>query len=170
MKIFDFGCGKNKIENAIGVDITLNSECDLIFNLDKVPYPIKSNTIDLIYMRHSLEHLENIFEIFSEIARILKKGGRLIIISPHYTCAHSYIDITHKRAFSIFSFEPFYRTGGYIQNSGPEFKLILSKLRFRTIYRLFGIELVANLFPRTYEKYFAYIFPAKEVKFILEKI
>lgn len=46
----------------------------------RLPYPDRQ--FDLLTLRHALTHLENRFEVFREIRRVLKPSGRLIVSQP----------------------------------------------------------------------------------------
>lgn len=45
-------------------------------------YPIKDGTYDIVVAGQVIEHISNIWEWLSELKRILKKNGKLIIICP----------------------------------------------------------------------------------------
>jgi predicted SAM-dependent methyltransferase len=78
--IYDLGCGKNKtIGNAIGVDILGDS--DIVGSIDNLPM-IEDDSADVIISRHSLEHIGDTVKTLTEWKRILKPGGKIIIILP----------------------------------------------------------------------------------------
>lgn len=71
----DIGCGKNKREGYIGIDITKNSDADIIASALSIP--VKDSVVDEINCSHLLEHLypEEAQKFFDEILRVLKEGG-----------------------------------------------------------------------------------------------
>ena len=73
--ILDLGCGKKKVQGAIGIDKVKLEGVDLVHDLASFPYPFDSNSVDKIYCRHVLEHFdtETRNRIIDEIYRILKK-------------------------------------------------------------------------------------------------
>jgi len=89
----DIGCGKNeyiadlghKAKTALGIDMLNNQDrvnaSFLQANLLSIPLP--SGYANLITMRLIVEHLENIPEDFSEICRLLRPGGHLILLTPN---------------------------------------------------------------------------------------
>jgi len=70
----DIGCGKNKKEGFIGLDIDPNSKADIIASA--LDLPLRDNSVDEIQSSHLVEHFlpkeAQIF--FDEIYRVLKKG------------------------------------------------------------------------------------------------
>jgi len=104
LKILDLGCGKRKINDAIGVDRVKLDEVDIVHDLTKFPYPFEDNSIDSIYCRHLLEHFDVDVrsKALAEVNRILKKGGQAQIRVPHVFSIGAFRDPTHK---SFFTFE-----------------------------------------------------------------
>jgi len=110
MKILDLGCGnrkyksENKEDKVIGVDTEVNSQADIIHDLNKYPYPFQDNEFDVVYSSHCLEHLDNVFDFMKEVHRILKSKGRLIIKVPHFSSATSFASLHHKHYFGCRTF------------------------------------------------------------------
>jgi len=72
----DIGCGRNKRKGYIGVDISKDSDADIIASALSIP--IKDATVDEVNCSHLLEHLypEEAQKFFDEIFRVLKEGGK----------------------------------------------------------------------------------------------
>jgi SAM-dependent methyltransferase len=108
MRILDLGCGKKKIKSkgnkVIGVDKIMTKGVDVIWDLEKVPWPFKDNMFDMVNASHILEHLSDTVKTFDEIHRITKKGGRVIIRVPHFSSRVAWGDPSHKKAFSLKAF------------------------------------------------------------------
>ncbi len=164
MKVLDVGCGKLKHGNAFGVDIDPGSDADCLADVGRDGLPFKNSIFDMVICRHVLEHLENLERVMGELHRIGVDGARVVITTPHFTCVHSYTDISHRYHFSLNSFQCFYR------NTKACFYLKKKRLKFRTLHRLMGLELLFNMFPGVYEKYWLYLFPAKEIQLVLEVV
>lgn len=78
--IYDLGCSRYKtLDKAIGVDI--RPVADVVSNIDSMPL-IKDNSADVLISRHSLEHMQDIVKTLLEWKRILKPGGKMIIVLP----------------------------------------------------------------------------------------
>lgn len=84
--IYDLGCSKFKtLDRAIGVDI--RPVADMVASIDDMP-TIENDSVDVIITRHSLEHIEDTIKTLTEWHRILKKGGKILIVLPDF----EYID------------------------------------------------------------------------------
>jgi len=57
MRILDLGCGKTKHPGAVGLDIIRRSEVDVVWDMDKYPYPFPDNSFDWIIPNHSIEQI-----------------------------------------------------------------------------------------------------------------
>ncbi len=161
MKILDVGCGpKTKKEGAIGLDIRPAPHVDVVHDLNNYPYPFSDNEFDYVEMSHIIEHVQRPLHLLNEIHRIAKNGAIIRIITPHYTSQLSYGDLEHFHHLGWISF-------ALLENTGM-FKLKKHKLWFTDFYKVFGISVLANKFPRRWEKYLAFIFPALYIEVFLE--
>jgi SAM-dependent methyltransferase len=156
MVILDFGCSTNKVDGALGVDIDHRNRPDLVFDLNRFPYPIKDNSVDRVYAKHILEHLGDLYGIFREVHRVLRNGGDFIIEVPHFSCRVAYSEPEHNRFFSYFMFDK-------LIQSIP-CKVAKREITFHRLFRQVGIKFLANRFPDTYERFWTYIFPAENIK------
>lgn len=158
MKMLDIGCGPiTKKQGSIGMDIRPAPHVDVVHNINIFPYPFNDNEFDYIEMSHIIEHVDRPLYVMNEVHRIAKHGATIRIITPHYTSQLSYGDLEHYHHFGWISF-------ALLANTGL-FKIDKYKLWFTDLYKVFGISLLANLFPRRWEKYLAFIFPALYVEF-----
>jgi len=105
MKILDLGCGENKIKGAIGLDNVNLKSVDIVHDLIHFPYPFESKSIDIIYLRHVIEHFDinDINKILIECHRILINGGKIEISVPHALSIAAFTDPTHKQFFTFAS-------------------------------------------------------------------
>lgn len=88
-KCLNLGCGLDKRKSTrdvqwINVDVRREVNPDLVWDMEKTPYPFMENTFDLIIMRDSLEHVSfrKIDDVIKECHRILKPNGKLFIQCP----------------------------------------------------------------------------------------
>lgn len=71
----DIGCGKNKKEGFIGLDIDPSSGADIIASALKLPF--EDESVDEVNSFHLVEHFspDEARRYFYEVYRVLKKGG-----------------------------------------------------------------------------------------------
>jgi predicted SAM-dependent methyltransferase len=57
---------------------------DIVHDIHDIPFPIKDETYDLVYMAHVLEHVHwmKTVDVLKEIRRIVKFGGKLEMWAP----------------------------------------------------------------------------------------
>jgi ubiquinone/menaquinone biosynthesis C-methylase UbiE len=94
----NLGCGYNKIEGYIGVDIDASVNPDIIADLSQ-RLPFEDNSIDNIICEQVLEHIHNYPELIKEVHRILKPEGIVKFSVPKFPCIASIADPDHVRFF-----------------------------------------------------------------------
>ena len=80
----NLGCGEVKKDGYINVDIRVEVNPDVVWDLEVFPYPWLDNSIDEIYTSHTVEHIPygKQDKMMREFFRILKPKGKLIILCP----------------------------------------------------------------------------------------
>jgi len=157
----DIGCGNNKTPGSIYLDVDKDANPDILHDLNIFPYPIEDNSIDEVVAKHIIEHLDDPQEFVNELFRILKPGGTAFIETPHFTSYVAYSEVQHKLFYSYFLLVNLVRP--------TRFKTVKEEITFYKTYRMFGIQFLANQWPRTYERFWAYMFPAENLKMLLKK-
>jgi SAM-dependent methyltransferase len=92
-RVLDFGCGSKPYESLffnaesyVGVDIETSghnhklSKVDYFYDGKTLPFP--DNTFDAVVSFEVVEHVFNIEEMLSEIKRVLKANGTLLLTVP----------------------------------------------------------------------------------------
>lgn len=93
----DLGCGKNKRTGFIGVDSIKFEGVDIVCDLTK-KWQWKDGSVEEINASHFVEHLDakERIHFVNELHRVLKKGGKCTIVTPHWASMRAYGDLTHK--------------------------------------------------------------------------
>jgi ubiquinone/menaquinone biosynthesis C-methylase UbiE len=173
----NLGCGNDIKKGFINLDSAHLPGVDIVHDLKK-PLPFKDAQFDLILCRNILEHIDDYISVLKECFRVLKKNGQIHIEVPHFTSRINYIDPTHKKMFSIRTFEFFVKDSAFRRNY--YFDFAFSKLTYRKICFEKGIffydylvELIVNAhfsLMNLYEATFlSRLFPAYYIIIELEK-
>jgi len=112
MKTLNLGCGKDIRQSTknityVNLDKFNLPGVDVVWDLDKYPWPFKDNEFDKVIAKHVIEHLEDVVRAIEEIYRILKPGGILYIEVPIYPNPNAFADPTHKHVFTERTFNFF---------------------------------------------------------------
>lgn len=78
---------------------TTNEKYPIDLNADNLPYP--NDSFDIIFSKSVIEHINNTDHLLKEILRVLKPGGKLIILTPawEYNYKDFFNDYTHVKPF-----------------------------------------------------------------------
>lgn len=167
MKKLNLGCGKDIKKGWINLDFVKQDGVDIVWDINKFPWPFKDNEIDLVFASHVLEHVDDLTKTMKEINRIGKKDARIIIRVPHFSCGVSYRDPTHKRLFSYFTFD-YFEKGEY---NLPVFNIESKKLNFTRLsftWLNYIFNPIINAAPAIYERFFCWVVPTAEAIFVLK--
>ena len=95
----DLGCGANKQQGFVGVDIRKLPGVDIVHDVEKFPWPLPDACANLIMASHLVEHIDphgGVFLRFMDEAwRILKVGGQFVISFPYAGSVGYWQDPTH---------------------------------------------------------------------------
>lgn len=178
--VLDVGCGQNKFAGAIGIDSNPRSHADVIHDLGAFPYPFQSDQFDEVICRHVIEHVPDVLGLINELHRVTKSGGRLKIVTPHYSNPDWATDPTHRNHFNSYSFNCFLKDRTpFPFYTDAELRPIKTHVSLANLWRALGLEFVVNLdqrwpglrFTRKFwEFYLSTIFRGKELSFELEVV
>jgi len=167
--ILDVGCGSAKFPGAVGMDISSETEADIVHDLDLFPYPIDDDSFDEILAQDVIEHVAEPIRMFDEFHRIAKTGAKIQLRTPHFSSVLAYGDPTHRHYFSTIAIRSFAEPR-FAHYTRARFRVTSIKLDLWLPFRALGIGALANRFPDVYEKYFAFWFPTMNIRATLEVI
>ena len=156
----NLGCGLKPLPDHINVDIVAEVKPDVIHDLNRFPYPFADSSFTEICAYDVVEHVEDMAAFFLEIWRVGRPGAKVKITTPHFSCNNSFMDPTHRRHLSYFSWD--YFTAGHPFNFyGSEgFKISQREIIFSPTLCNKLVHRLANRWPVAYESRWAWIFPA----------
>lgn len=97
----NLGCGFNKPEGFVHVDMFEHCQPDIVHNLETFPYPFETDSVDEILCNHSLEHIgqqPSVFlRIMQELYRVCMDDAVIKINVPHPRHDNFISDPTHVR-------------------------------------------------------------------------
>ena len=98
---FGFGCKGldrdiSSVQNEYGLKVR---QCDLSNDL----FPHDNESFDVVYHKSVIEHMYDPENLMKETIRVLKPGGKLIILTPdwHTQWKNFFEDFTHSRPFDV---------------------------------------------------------------------
>jgi SAM-dependent methyltransferase len=174
MRTLDVGCGINKLPGSIGIDRNPASRADVICELDQFPYPFRDSCFDALQAVHVIEHVGDVMKTMEEFHRLVRPGGEVRIVTPHYTDFSSFCDPTHRWHLNSFSLRYFGEdNAGYGYYSKVRFEEISVHVKLLAFWRWLGFEFFVNTFPRYrrfWEHYLCYVVRGKVIEWRLRAI
>ena len=93
-RVLEIGCNRGmllrKIQkqniDAIGIDVSEKAVqkkvVEQVYQMDAEHLEFENESFDKIYSAHTIEHIPNLTKAFKEMERVLKPGGRIVLIYP----------------------------------------------------------------------------------------
>tara|TARA_B110001450_G_C17667372_1_gene500225 strand:+ start:7722 stop:8393 length:672 start_codon:yes stop_codon:yes gene_type:complete len=177
-KFLELGCGRGDFLNEftdLGLDTYAidnnehykeNLKTKNFFNIDmtKSKLPFEDNSFDVVYSKSFIEHFYYPENIFKEVLRILKPGGKFINLTPDWEIIYKgfYEDYTHRTPFTKVSLSDIYLINGFINPSVEKFKQlpILWKGNFITSFLSEATRLIV---PDYFNKKYKWVRFSKEI-------
>jgi hypothetical protein len=127
-----------------------------------------------------VEHVPDLMAFIGELHRVTKPGGRIKLITPHYTNPDWANDPTHRNHINSYTFNTFL-PGRKVFDFYTDIQLkpVSCYVTLLGLWRALGIELLVNLdqksaglrFTRKFwEQYLSYIIRGKELWFEFEVV
>jgi len=131
MKILDTGCGRGELLEGfdrLGLEVTgLDRSPSAIEQLQRFhvgycdlgrdAFPFPDAAFDVVFSKSMIEHFYEPDHFLSESLRVLKPGGRLIVLTPDWVTQMPifYDDHTHRRPYTVSALDDLLRLVG-LQN------------------------------------------------------
>jgi ubiquinone/menaquinone biosynthesis C-methylase UbiE len=182
----ELGCGPRKrYAGSIGIDAIGYEGVDIVGDAADALRAFPDGCADLVTSSHFLEHVPEVGPFLDEMARVVRVGGRIEVVVPHF--AHPYFssDPTHTHRFGLYTFsylaeDPILRRGVPSYARRQNLRLLSVDLVFKStppfylrhaIKRALGwVFNSCRYMQELYEENLCYLFPCYEIRFMLEKV
>lgn len=124
-------------------------------NAEEGPWPLADNSVDVIYSKSLLEHLEKPDRYLREARRVLKPGGLILTLVPDWQSNYKiyFDDFTHRTPFTKVSLHDILSMTGFEHNEVFVFRQLPVVWKYPALNAL--CWLVAPFVPvRTQQKFF----------------
>jgi ubiquinone/menaquinone biosynthesis C-methylase UbiE len=176
-KLLEIGCGRGEFLGAFqkagldcyGVDSSdycIKNTNEFKFNcldITKNNLPYEDNYFDIVYHKSVLEHFYSPDKIMQETHRVLKPGGKVIVLTPDWTSQMKifYDDFTHCRPYTVEGLKDLLAVYGFSEIRTELFyqypaiwKYPVLKVGSRLLQLLFSASMARKLTDLTKIKYF----------------
>lgn len=178
--VLDIGCGPAKQAGAFGIDQFDLPGVDLVCDLNQT-WPLEDGRFDHAVFRHSIVHLASLEHALREARRVVRKGGMIEVISPHFSSDNAFTDPTMNFSTGWRTMDYYCANGSMIYGYYGQLGL---RIRYRRIYLyraelktpkhrllsalIWPLEALVNAAPRIYEKFFCFVLRGNEIRYLLE--
>ena len=167
--VLDVGCGNAKYPGAVGVDISADTEADVVADLNEYPYPLEDGAFAQILCQDVIEHVREPLRFIAELHRVATPGARIHVRTPHFSSVLAYGDVTHEHIFSALAIRTFEQSL-FSHYLSVGLRVVDLRLDFWDPLRWLGVAALANRFQGPYESLFAFRFPAMNIRAELEVV
>jgi len=167
-RVLDVGCGSAKFPGAVGLDISPDTDADVVHDLDVFPYPFDDASFDQVLLQDVLEHVREPIKVIDELHRICRPGARIHLRTPHFSSVLAYSDPTHLHYFSAEAIRTL-ANPRFAHYTPVRLRVVHVTIDLWLPFRALGIGRFANRFPMPYEAYLAFRFPAMNIRAELER-
>jgi SAM-dependent methyltransferase len=116
----DIGCGGNKNQGFVGIDILPLPGVDIVHDLETFPWPLPDECVTTAVASHVLEHINPHKGVFigfmNEVWRVLKPGGQFAFVVPYAESFGMFQDPTHCNFINeatMYYFDPLHPSNFY---------------------------------------------------------
>src|SRR5438552_5349668 len=120
----NIGAGHTYIPGFVNIDVDERADLALDLSVERLPFP--DDSVRTVFSHSTLEHIPNYLFCLSEIHRVLKHDGELLLVLPYVTLSeHHLINPYHLHNFSERSFDffdPMLLKGSAAETTGTAFR------------------------------------------------
>jgi hypothetical protein len=109
--VLNLGCGRKKLPHAVNLDVTPDTDPDVVHDLNVRPWPFPDDRFTEVHAHDVIEHLDDLLGVMAELHRVCRGGARVHVTVPHFSSPNAFTDPTHRHYFGWFSFD--YFTGAH---------------------------------------------------------
>ncbi len=136
-KLLDVGCGRGdflKSFRDLGLDVcgldNEKSHSQILkgievryANIENEPFPFDSQMLDVVFSKSVMEHLFDPENFMRECYRVLKSGGRVIIMTPDWISQIKifFDDYTHRQPYTVTAIKDILNIFGFKEVSSELF-------------------------------------------------
>lgn len=103
--VLELGCGPaRRHPDAVTVDALDFDGVDVVGDVFQVLDALPDGCVEAVHSYHFVEHIEDLPRLVAAMARVLRPGGLLHVVVPHFSNPYFYSDYTHRRMFGLYSF------------------------------------------------------------------
>jgi SAM-dependent methyltransferase len=180
----NLGSGQRRLPGFFNLDCVPLCQPDILADLNAPLTELPDNSVEEVYARHTLEHVDRFLDLLGEIHRVTRPGGRIEIVVPHFSNPYGYSDPTHVRFFGLYSFHYFCDTADQPKRKVPNFycpcRFRVESVRFNLLKQSFvekaSRALLQPLINRSvswldwYERRLCRLLPVNDVRYVLRPV
>src|SRR5438067_628058 len=181
----EIGCGPHKrYPGSIGVDAIAYDGVDIVGDALEALRAFPTGSAEFITSSHLLEHVPDVAAVLDEMARVIRDGGRIEVIVPHFAHPYYSSDPTHVNRFGLYTLSYFVedrllsrKVPNYVRRSNLNLRDV--QLVFKSsrpfVVRYAVKRVIGALFnscrylQELWEENLCYWFPCYEIRFLLVK-
>jgi SAM-dependent methyltransferase len=182
--ILELGSGGRKDRpDSIAIDVRDVPGVDIVGDVFDVLAAVPSGTVTELYSSHFLEHVDGLERLLGEFARVLRPGGVVTAIVPHFANPWFWSDPTHERSFGLYTLSYLVRDA-VLRRRVPHYSAELPPLSLAAVRLAFKprknrwlrrawchvVESLVNLGPRPqefHEAHLCWVLPCYELHYRL---
>jgi SAM-dependent methyltransferase len=168
--VLNLGCGRKHVEDAVNLDVTPETNPDVVHDLDLRPWPLPEGHFREVWAHDVVEHLGDVVATFEEIHRVCRDGAAVHVTVPHFSSGNAYTDPTHRHFFGYFTLDCLTEGAELSFYTRARFRLRRRSIIFYPTLLNKLVWRLANRYPAAYERRWAWVFPAFFLSFELEVV